>query len=416
MMNTITEMTVNEFNVAQVRKDFPILEQKVNGKPLVYFDNGATTQKPIQVINAVEGYYKQYNSNVHRGVHTLSRLATDAYEEARLTVQKFIHAKFSHEIIFTRGTTTSINTVATGFGRRYLQAGDEVIISAMEHHANIVPWQMICEERGATLKVIPVQDNGQLDDTAFQALLNPKVKIVAITHISNVLGTINPIEKIIQDAHNFGAKVLIDAAQSIQHHEIDVQKLNCDFLCFSGHKIYAPAGIGVLYGKEEILNEMPPFEFGGDMIREVSFEKTTFNVLPYKFEAGTPNIEGAIGLSAALKFINQLGMENIRAYEESLSLYASKQLKMLKNFRPIGNAKDKAGVFSFLINGTHPTDVGTLLDQFGIAVRTGHHCAQPLINRFEIPGTVRVSLAFYNTREEIDYLMECLQKVEKMLA
>ncbi len=415
-MNAITETAVNEFNAAQVRKDFPILEQKVNGKPLVYFDNGATTQKPIQVINAVEDYYKHYNSNVHRGVHTLSRLATDAYEEARLTVQKFINAKSAHEIIFTRGTTTGINTVANGFGRRYLQSGDEVLISTMEHHANIVPWQMICEERGATLKVIPVLDNGELDYAAFQSLLNPKVKIVAITHISNVLGTINPVEKIIQDAHQVGAKTLIDAAQSIQHHEIDVQKLDCDFLCFSGHKIYAPAGIGVLYGKEEMLNEMPPFEFGGDMIREVSFEKTTFNVLPYKFEAGTPNIEGAIGLSAAIKYIQNLGLKNIRQYEENLSEYASQRLKSLHFYRPIGDASEKAGVFSFLINGTHPTDVGTLLDQFGIAVRTGHHCAQPLMHRFEIPGTVRVSLAFYNAHDEIDYLIECLQKVEKMLA
>lgn len=415
-MNAITETAVNEFNAAQVRNDFPILEQKVNGKPLIYFDNGATTQKPIQVINAVEHYYKHYNSNVHRGVHTLSRLATDAYEEARIMVQNYINAESSEEVIFTRGTTTSINTVANGFGRRYLQAGDEVLISAMEHHANIVPWQIVCEEKGATLKVIPVLDNGELNYSAFQALLNSKVKIVAITHISNVLGTINPIETIIQDAHQAGAKVLIDAAQSIQHHKIDVQKLNCDFLCFSGHKIYAPAGIGVLYGKKEILNEMPPFEFGGDMIRDVSFEKTTFNDLPYKFEAGTPNIEGAIGLSAALKYINQLGLENIRKYEENLSEYASKQLRTLKNYRPIGDASEKAGVFSFIINGTHPSDVGTLLDQFGIAVRTGHHCAQPLMSRFGIPGTVRVSLAFYNTKDEIDYLIESLHKVEKMLA
>jgi cysteine desulfurase/selenocysteine lyase len=414
-MNAISEMALNEFNVAQVRKDFPILEQKVNGKQLIYFDNGATTQKPIQVLNAVEHYYKHYNSNVHRGVHTLSRLATDAYEEARITVQNYINAESSDEVIFTRGTTTSINTVANGFGRRYLQAGDEVLISAMEHHANIVPWQIVCEEKGATLKVIPVLDNGELDYSAFLALLNSKVKIVAITHISNVLGTINPIEKIIRDAHQAGAKVLIDAAQSIQHHEIDVQKLNCDFLCFSGHKIYAPAGIGVLYGKKEILNEIPPFEFGGDMIREVSFEKTTFNDLPYKFEAGTPNIEGAVGLSAALKYINQLGLENIRKYEENLSEYASKQLRTLKNYYPIGDATHKAGVFSFIINGTHPSDVGTLLDQFGIAVRTGHHCAQPLMNRFGIPGTVRVSLAFYNKKDEIDYLVESLLKAEKML-
>ncbi len=405
----------DKLNINQIRKDFPILDQKVYGKKLVYFDNGATTQKPVQVLNALDKYYREYNSNVHRGVHFLSQKATDAHEHARKNVAKYINAKFDHEIIFTRGTTESINLVASCFGKKFLHAGDSILISAMEHHSNIVPWQMICEEKGATLKVIPMDENGMLIMEELPALLDKTVKLVACNYISNSLGTINPIEEIIAQAHEKDIPVLIDAAQAVQHIPVDVQALDADFLVFSGHKLYGPTGIGVLYGKEEWLNKLPPYQGGGEMIKSVTFEKTIYNELPFKFEAGTPDISGTIGLSAAIDYINQIGLENIHAVENELLEYALEKLTAIDGLTLVGNSPNRAAVIAFSIKNLHPFDVGELLDKQGIAVRTGHHCTQPIMDFFCIPGTVRVSLAFYNTFEEVDILVAGLKKAIEML-
>jgi len=404
-----------ELNISQIRKDFPILKREVNGKPLVYFDNGATSQKPQVVIDAITNYYTNENSNIHRGIHTLSQEATDAYEKARTTVQQFINAKHNHEIIFTSGTTGSINLVASSFGKKYIQAGDEIIISTMEHHSNIVPWQMLCEEKGAVLKVIPISDKGELLLEEFKKLLSSKTKMVAITHVSNTLGTINPVKEIIKLAKAVGAFVLIDGAQAVPHTKVDVQALDCDFYAFSGQKMFGPTGVGILYGKESILNELPPYQGGGDMIKTVTFEKTTYNELPHKFEAGTPNIVGGIGLGVAINYMNSIGIDNIEAYEHELLAYATEQIKQIEGVRIIGEAQNKASVLSFLVDGTHPTDIGMIIDKLGIAIRTGHHCTEPLMNRFNIPGTARASFAFYNTKEEIDTFILALERALKML-
>ena len=402
-------------DIEQIRADFPILHQEVNGKPLVYLDNGATTQKPQVVIDAIADYYRTTNSNVHRGAHTLSDQATQMFEDARTTMQKFLNAAKSEEIIWTRGTTESINLVAQTWVRSNLQAGDEIIISGMEHHSNIVPWQMVCEQTGAILKVIPVLDDGSLDYDAYLKLLNEKTKFVAVIHVSNALGTINPVADIIREAHKIGAKTLIDGAQAIAHWEIDVQALDCDFYVFSGHKLFGPTGLGVLYGKEDLLNAMPPYQGGGEMILHVSFEKTTYNVLPYKFEAGTPNIAGAIGMAAAVDYLNGLDRVALAKHEDALLAHANKLAAQTDGIRLIGTSDKKASVLSFLIEGAHPHDVGTLLDQQGIAVRTGHHCAMPLMDQFEIPGTIRASFTFYNTIDEVDALFKAIEKVKMFL-
>jgi len=407
---------VSNFPVNQIREDFPILHQKIHGYPLAYFDNAATTQKPICVIEAITKVYTQLNSNIHRGVHYLSEQSTELYEEARKTVQKFINAQYSQEIIFTAGTTSSINAIAFSFGEKYVKEGDEIIVSAMEHHANIVPWQMLCERKNAKLKVIPMSMEGVLDIDAYEKMLNDKVKIIAVTHVSNVLGTINPIKKIIDIAHKYDIPVLIDGAQSVQHIEIDVQSLNCDFFVFSGHKIYGPTGIGVLYGKENWLNEMPPYQGGGDMVYCVTFEKTTYNDLPLKFEAGTTNFIGAMGLAEAIKYISNIGLKEIRNYENELLDYANKKLSSIENVKIFGKAQEKGPVFSFIINNVHPYDTGMVLDKLGIAVRTGTHCAQPIMNFYNIEGTVRASFAFYNTFDEIDRLQNGLLKVIQMFS
>ena len=397
------------------RADFKILDQKIHNRPLVYFDNAATTQKPQVVIDALKEYYETINSNVHRGVHFLSQTATDQFEKARTTVQNFINAKHNHEIIFTKGTTDSINLIAHSFGKAFLNKGDEVIISEMEHHANIVPWQMICEEKEALLKVIPFDDQGVLDLQTYESLLSSHTKIVAITHISNALGTINPIKEIIQKAHERGIPVMVDGAQAVSHQKVDVQDLDCDFYCFSGHKMYAPMGVGVMYGKEEWLNKMPPYQGGGEMISLVTFEKTTYNELPFKFEAGTPNVGDVIGLMKAIEYMQAIGIENIAEYEHQLFTYAYQKLQEIKGITFYGTAPQKVAVISFNIGAHHPYDVGFLLDQMGIAVRTGHHCTQPIMQRFGIPGTVRASFALYNTKEEIDLFLEALHKVIQML-
>ena len=404
-MNTITE----------IRKDFPILSRTVKGKQLVYLDNGATTQKPKQVIDTIEKYYSFENSNIHRGVHTLSQEATTKYENARTTIQNFIGAGKNEEIIFTKGTTDSINLIANSFGKKHLKKGDEIIISAMEHHSNIVPWQMICEENEAVLKVIPINKKGELIIEELEKLVNSKTKLIAVNHISNTLGTINPIEKIIALAHQNNALILIDAAQSIAHTPINVVDLDVDFLVFSGHKMFGPTGIGVLYGKEALLNDLPPYQGGGDMIKEVTFEKTTYNCLPHKFEAGTPNIVGGIGLASAIDYIEKIGFETILKQEEILLNYGTQELLKIDGLRIIGTADKKTSVISFVIEGIHPFDIGTIIDQLGIAVRTGHHCTQPLMNFFEIPGTIRASFAFYNTKEEIDILVKGLKRAINML-
>jgi cysteine desulfurase/selenocysteine lyase len=410
-----SETITPALDVDTIRKDFPILHTKVYGKSLVYLDNAATTQKPVQVLNVLDAYYREYNSNVHRGVHHLSQLATQAYEDARHKFASFINAKHSHEIIFTKGTTNGINLVAYSYGRRFLKEGDVVLISAMEHHSNIVPWQMICEEKGALLKVIPINEAGELQMEAFDRLLNDRVKIVAVTYVSNVLGTVNPVEEMITKAHNVGAVVLIDGAQAVQHRAVDVQELDCDFLVCSSHKMYGPTGVGVLYGKENLLNAMPPFEGGGDMIKTVTFEKTIYNELPYKFEAGTPDIAGAIGLGAAVDYINSIGIENIHQAEEALQQYALDELSNTEGVRFIGNAAHRSGAVSFLAGNIHPYDLGEILDKQGIAVRTGHHCAEPLMGIFCIPGTVRASFAVYNTKEEIDVLVNGIKKGIQLL-
>jgi cysteine desulfurase / selenocysteine lyase len=403
-------------DIQKIRADFPILSQKVRGKQLVYLDNAATTQKPQVVIDAISKYYSEQNSNIHRGVHFLSQQATTAYEDARKNIQQFINAPKSEQIILTKGTTDGINLVAHSFGKAFVKQGDEIIISALEHHSNIVPWQMLCEDRGAKLKVIPINQKGELLLEEFKKLLSPKTKLVAVNHISNTLGTINPIEEIIALSHTVGAKVLIDGAQAVAHTKVDVQQLDCDFYVFSGHKLFGPTGIGVLYGKEELLNAMPPYQGGGDMIKTVTFEKTEYNDLPHKFEAGTPNIVGGIGLGAAIEYVNSIGLENIAQQENDLLHYATEQLKMIDGIRFIGEADKKTSVISFIVDGAHPFDVGTILDQLGIAVRTGHHCTQPLMDFYQIPGTVRASFSFYNTKEEVDTLVEGLKKAMQMLS
>ncbi|WP_294184217.1 cysteine desulfurase [uncultured Sphingobacterium sp.] len=406
---------MERFNIDKIRADFPILKREVNGKPLVYLDNGATTQKPSAVIDSIVRYYTDMNSNVHRGVHYLSQISTDAFEITRKKVQAFIHAAEDREIIITKGTTDGINLIATCYGRAFIQAGDEIIISAMEHHSNIVPWQMLCDEKGCKIRVIPMNDKGELDMVAYENLLNEKTKLVAVTYVSNALGTINPVGQIISMAHQYGAVVLVDAAQAVQHIKIDVQNLDVDFLVFSGHKMYGPTGVGVLYGKEDLLNAMPPYQGGGDMIKEVTFEKTTYNELPFKFEAGTPNIEAGICLNEAIDYINSIGLESIEAHELELLQYATEKLSEVSGIRFIGTAEHKCSVISFVIEGTHPYDVGVILDKLGIAVRTGHHCAQPVMDRFGIPGTIRASLAMYNTKEEIDVLVAGIQRAVNML-
>ena len=403
------------FDVQKIRADFPILSQKVNGKPLVYFDNGATSQKPQVVIDAISKYYSEINANIHRGVHTLSQLATDAYEISRNTVQKHLNAKHNHEIIFTSGTTFGINLVANGFGS-LLKAGDEVMVSALEHHSNIVPWQFLCERTGARLVVIPMNLKGELIMSEFDELLSDKTKIVAVNHISNALGTVNPIEYIIKKAHQVGAAVLIDGAQATPHLKPDVQALDCDFYVFSGHKICAPTGVGILYGKEEWLRKLPPYQGGGEMIAEVTFEKTTYADLPHKFEAGTPNISGGIVLGTAIDYMNSIGFENIASYEQELLEYGTKRLLEIEGLTIYGTSENKASVISFNIAGIHPYDIGTIIDKLGIAVRTGHHCAQPIMSFFNIPGTIRASFAFYNTKEEIDIFVEAVKKAHMMLS
>lgn len=402
------------FNPDHLRKQFPILSREVNNRPLIYFDNAATTQKPRIVLDRLLHYYENENSNIHRGAHFLSSQATEAYEQARKTIQQHINARYPHEVIFTRGTTEAINLVADSFSRIFLKAGDEILISAMEHHANIVPWQMACEKHQATLKVIPMKADGTLDMDGFEELLNKRTKLVAVTHVSNALGTINPVREIIAIAHSKDIPVLIDGAQATPHMAVDLQALDCDFYCFSGHKMYGPMGVGVLYGKETLLNEMPPWQGGGEMISSVSFSKTTYNDLPFKFEAGTPNVADVLGMEAAILFLRKTGLDQIATHEKELLRYTVDQMKQLDNIRFIGEAPEKSAVVSFLFNDIHPYDTGTILDKLGIAVRTGHHCAQPIMTYFNIPGTVRVSFAAYNTKQEIDVLMNGLTKVREM--
>jgi cysteine desulfurase/selenocysteine lyase len=403
------------FDIQKIRAEFPILSRQVNGKPLVYFDNGATSQKPQVVIDAIATYYSEINANIHRGVHTLSQLATDAYEASRIKIQNHINAQFAHEVLFTSGTTHSVNLVANGFAS-LLKAGDEVLVSALEHHSNIVPWQMLCEKTGAVLKVIPMNEKGELVMADFDQLLSDKTKIVTVNHISNALGTINPIKYIIDQAHQFGAAVFIDGAQAVPHLKPNVQELDCDFYAFSGHKMCGPTGTGILYGKEAWLNKLPPYQGGGEMIKEVTFEKTTYAELPHKFEAGTPNIAGGIVLGTAVDYMNSVGFENIQKQETELLHYATEQLLAIEGLKIYGTAEAKTSVISFNIDGIHPYDIGTIVDKLGIAVRTGHHCAQPIMNFFEIPGTIRASFAFYNTKEEIDIMVEAVKKAKIMLS
>lgn len=402
-------------DISKIRKQFPVLNQQVNGKPLVYLDNAATNQKPQRVIDALTSYYEKDNANIHRGIHTLAERATKAYETTRHSMQAFIGAKHVEEIIFTRGVTESINLVASSYGRAFLKAGDEIIISGMEHHSNIVPWQLICEEKGALLKVIPVNDIGEIDFVAFQKLLSDKTKIVAVNHASNSLGTINPIKEIIASAHKSGAVVLIDGAQASAHLTFNVQELDCDFYCISSHKMYGPTGTGILYGKKELLEKMPPYMGGGEMIKEVTFAKTTYNDLPHKFEAGTPNIADVIALNEAIAFINELGKENIATHEAELLAYTVEKLSTMPDITLIGTAKHKVSVQSFIIEGVHHFDIGQMLDARGIAVRTGHHCTQPLMDQFGIEGTVRASYSVYNTKAEVDQLAEGLERIIKFL-
>lgn len=398
-----------------LREQFHILDQQVYGHPLVYFDNAATTQKPQSVIDALAGYYTTLNSNIHRGAHYLAAKATDEYEQTRRAVQQFINARHSHEIVFTRGTTESINLVAATFGERFLGEGDEVIVSGMEHHSNIVPWQLACGRKGASLRVIPFSDEGVLDLNVFRSLINEKTRIVAVNHVSNTLGTINPVKEIVEIAHSHGVPVLVDGAQSISHMAVDVQSLGCDFYCFSGHKMYAPMGVGVMYGREEILEQLPPYQGGGEMIKEVTFERTTYNELPFKFEAGTPSVGDVLGLKAAIAFMLEVGIDNIAQHEKELTDYATEQLLQIEGLKIYGRAPQKTSVVSFLIGNAHPYDVGTLLDKLGIAVRTGHHCTQPIMDRYGIPGTVRASFAIYNTLEEVDLLVKALNRIAPML-
>ncbi len=404
------------FDVERVRGDFPILREQVHGHPLVYLDNAATSQKPQVVIDAIRNYYEHDNANIHRGVHFLSERATEEYERARRTAQQFVNAADAREIIFTRGTTEAINLVAQTYGRKHVAAGDEILVTAMEHHSNIVPWQLLCEEKGAQLRVAPIDDRGELLVGEFEKLLGSRTKIVAIPHVSNALGTINPVGKLVELAHRWNVPVLVDGAQAAPHLQIDVRALGCDFYAFSGHKVYGPTGIGVLYGKAALLEAMPPYQGGGDMISSVTFEKTTYNKLPYKFEAGTPNVSGAIGLGAALDYVNGLGIGEIAAHEEELLARATSALSAAPDIRLIGTAPHKAGVVSFVMDGIHPHDIGTILDQEGIAVRTGHHCAQPVMQRFNVPATVRASFGLYNTKQEIEALVNGIRKVREVFA
>ena len=402
------------FDVEKIREDFPILHQEVNGKPLVYLDNAATSQKPKSVIDSIEKYYRRYNSNIHRGVHTLSENATEAYESARIKVRDFIHANSTKEIVFVRGATEAINLVAQSFGRNTLGSEDEIIITELEHHANIVPWQLLSQQTGAKLKYVPINDNGELVESEYKKLLNEKTRIVAVGHISNALGTINPIENMINLAHEYGAKVLIDGAQATSHTSVDVKKLDCDFYVFSGHKLFGPTGIGVLYGKEELLEKMPPYQGGGDMIKMVTMKETQYNELPHKFEAGTPNISGVIGLGAAIDYVNKIGLENIGNHEKQLLDYANQMASEITGLKFIGTAKNKTSILSFTLDGIHPHDVGTILNNDGIAIRTGHHCAMPVMEYFQIPATSRASFSFYNTHAEVDFLIEGINKCSKV--
>jgi cysteine desulfurase/selenocysteine lyase len=403
------------FDVAAVRRDFPVLHQNVNGKPLVYLDNAASSQRPKAVIDAISRYYEHDHANVHRGVHTLSQRATDAYEGARETVRRFINAHSSKEIIFTRGTTESVNLVAQSFLRPRLTPGDEILISGLEHHANIVPWQLLREQTGAVLRVIPITDSGEVDFLEFEKLIGPRTKLLALAHVSNALGTIVPVEKYIAVAKQHGVPVLLDGAQAIPHSVVDVQALGCDFYCFSSHKMLGPTGMGILYGKQALLEKMPPWQGGGDMILSVTFEKTTYNQLPWKFEAGTPHISGAIGLAAAIDYLENIGMARIAAYEHELLTYATERLSALPGLRVIGTAANKAAVVSFTFEGIHPHDIGTILDTEGVAIRTGHHCAMPVMDFYKIPATARASMSFYNTFEEIDRLVAALEQARKVL-
>lgn len=408
---TSTAVRSPNLDVEKIRKEFPVLDQQVNGRDLVYFDNAATSQKPRSVINALVEYYKGYNANIHRGIHTLAEKATKAYEETRLTAKTFVHAESVQEIIFTRGVTEGINLVASSYGRTFIKEGDEIVVSGLEHHSNIVPWQFVCEEKKANLKVIPVSDQGELDIDAYRKLLSDKTKIVSVNHASNSLGTINPIKEIIRLAHEVGAVVLIDGAQAGAHLEIDVQDLDCDFYAVSSHKMYGPTGTGFLYGKKELLDKMPPYHGGGEMIKEVTFAKTTYNDLPYKFEAGTPNIADVVAFKHAMDFITAVGRSSIAAHEHDLLHYATERVSKLKAVKVVGTAPQKVSVLSFIVEGIHPFDIGQMLDARGIAVRTGHHCTQPLMDRFGIEGTVRASFAVYNTKREIDQLVEGLERI-----
>ncbi|MBT8377650.1 MAG: cysteine desulfurase [Ignavibacteria bacterium] len=414
-MNTEVETAVavnkKKYDLKKIRGDFPILNKKVHGKNLVYLDNAATTQKPVQVLNKLEEYYSTTNANIHRGVHALSQHATDAFESARIKIKQFINALGKNQIIFTRGTTEAINLVAQAYGKANVKEGDEIIISHMEHHSNIVPWQMLCNEKNAKLRVIPIDDNGELIYEEFEQLLNEKTKLVSIVYVSNSLGTVNPIKQIIDYAHQFDVPVLVDAAQAVNHLTVDVQKLDCDFLAFSGHKIYGPTGIGALYGKIDILDKMPPYQGGGDMISKVTFEDTTYNELPHKFEAGTPDIAGAIGLGAAIDYVTKIGIENIKEHEKEILNYATEQVAKVPGLRIIGNAKEKMSVLSFVLENIHPHDIGTFLDFEGVAIRTGHHCTQPVMQRFNIPATSRASFGMYNSKEEVDVLVNGLNKI-----
>ncbi len=408
------ESATRPLDVAALRRDFPALHQTVHGKPLVYLDNAATSQTPLAVIDALRKFYLEDCANVHRGVHELSQRATDDYEGARTAVQKFIGAAEPEEIIYTRGTTDALNLVAHSYGRTHVQAGDEVMISTLEHHSNIVPWQILCDERGATLRVIPINDAGELLMDEYAGLLSDRTRIVAVNHVSNALGTVNPVRRIIAMAHERGIPVLLDGAQAVPHMKVDVQELDCDFYAFSGHKMFGPTGIGILYGKRALLEKMPPYQGGGDMIKSVTFEKTTYNDLPYKFEAGTPNIADAIGLGAAIDYLNQIGMERIAGYEKHLLDYATETVSAIDGIRLIGTAREKASVLSFIADGVHPHDIGTILDREGVAVRAGHHCAQPVMDRFGVSATTRASLAFYNTEEEVDALVAAVRKVKEL--
>ena len=405
----------DQLDLTAIRKQFPVLDQSVNGNPLIYFDNAATTQKPLAVISEISRYYTEDNANIHRGIHTLAERATAAYENTRKSIAQFINANESEEIIFTKGTTDSINLVAHSLGGSLLKPGDEVLISCMEHHSNIVPWQLICEKTKAVLKIIPINDKGELIFEEFLNLLSERTKIVSMVHISNTLGTINPVKEVIAAAHKWGAKVLIDGAQATPHNKIDVKSLNCDFYAFSGHKMYGPTGVGVLYGKRSLLEAIPPYQGGGEMIKEVSFTQTTYNEIPYKFEAGTPNIAGVTGLNKAIEFVQSIGLDQISHHENTLLLRATTQLSEIEGFQPMGTASEKASVISFNVEGVHPFDLGVLLDAKGIAIRTGHHCTQPLMDRFKVEGTARASFAIYNTFEEVDQFVSALSNLIKKL-